>query len=186
MTDALKAAIAKKTKPKVSDTIGRDLRYTPAQVMADLVGCSTSHLARLVKKGEISQVEGLQGKYNAYDILAYFRQSEDATTPMQQAKLAEVLEKTRKDKLHNDEKDGLLIRVEEVAEFTHTYAGFFIKTYESIRKRVGALVDTTTRITVDEEFRRGREDLSLELEALRDNCTRASDPAPQEESSGVG
>lgn len=179
MTKAREQAIASRKKPKVSDTIARDLLYTPTGVMAELVGCSTAHLSRLVKKGEIKQVEGLQGKYNAFEVLAYFRQESDTTTPMQEAKLAEIREKTRKDKLHNDQKEGLLVEVEEVSEFTHAYAGVFIKLYESIRKRAGSIVDRQTRIALDDEFRKGREELTVELQTFRDRCTRVSDTSTE-------
>lgn len=182
MTAALKKALDAK-KPKVSATIQRDLLYTPTQVMAKLAGCSVSHLSRLVKKGEIKQVAGMQGKYDAYEVLKYFRESEEIITPMQKAKLEEVLEKTRKDKLHNDEKDGLLVPVNRVAEFTHAYAGHFVRIYEGLRKKAGAMVGTQMRIKIDDEFRKGREELSVELEAFRDSYSRASGTASEAEPS---
>lgn len=186
MTKQLQKALKKKQKPKVSDTIERDLRVTPATVMAALAGCSTAHLRRLTNKGEIKQVEGLMGKYDAYAVLAYFRQEEDFTSPMQEAKLNEVLEKTRKDRLINDEKERLLISVTEVSEFTHQYAGMFVQSIESVRKKIGALVNTKTRIKLDEQCREARHQLQMELESFRNNCTRTSNTTTESERSEVG
>lgn len=145
--------------------------------IAKLTGFTERHVLNLHRDGVIDQVA--RGKYDAVAVMAALREvNSDKPTPLKAAALSLKEEQARRQKIDNDLKESRLAPIDDVHEFATLYAGYFVRSMESIRKGVGALVDGARRKTIDNQFRAARTALADKLESFKRDIAGGRTPKP--------
>lgn len=142
------------------------LENVPAPLMAELAGCSRSNLRRLVMEKKIapSGKSGNTHVFDAFEVLASLREENDnESTPMKETQLAIRQEQLRRQRMDNDLREARLVSVEESEAFANLYAGYFVRGLESAKKKIGAILDPSTRKQLYDLVYQLRNDLADEL-----------------------
>ena len=157
-----------------------DYRACPSKITAEIFGCSVQHLGQLKLKGEIKQVS--RGKYDLRQVAEYFLQNQKTSlTDLQKAKLKSEQEKARRQKLANDETEGLLIKSTDVADFLNGFTGEVFNFYESAKKSTGADLTNDARKKFFEKLDHARTALASKLEAWLDASDRDDQASGEDE-----
>lgn len=145
-----------------------DIHACPTKVVAMVMDCSVQHIYNLRKAGELPEVS--KGKYDLVVVGKYMlKNSRENMSEFQRAKLENEREKIRRQKIQNDEADGLLVPIEDVEVFIHGYTTKLIQFLEAAKKSAGALLDNDTRKKFYKKIANARTELANDLETYRDN-----------------
>jgi len=143
-----------------------DISKCSTKTVAEILDCSTQHIRNLRKSGEIH--ETARGKYDLAEVAKYLmKNSRENMSEFQRAKLENEREKIRRQKIANDEADGLLVPIDDVQVFIHGYTTFLIQSLEAAKKSAGALVDASTRKKLYQKIADARAELADKLETFR-------------------
>lgn len=145
-----------------------DIHKTPTKLVAQIMDCSVQHIYNLRKAGELH--ETAKGKYDLHEVARYMlKNSRENMSEFQRAKLENEREKIRRQKIQNDEADGLLVPIEETQVFIHGYTTKLIQFLEAAKKSAGAHLDAATRKKFYKKIADARTELANDLEAHRGN-----------------